>query len=138
MSNDRQSTKGTLIGNVGTLDIRNASREAIDLIERIGNVGSLLYSRESADALTRITGLIGNLGWTIEATADRFGVDAKTVTKWRDRFLVEGEAGLLDRSSRPKQSPNQTSPEVCARIVHIRTDAHCVGFVNAYRKSPFS
>ena len=34
-------------------------------------------------------------GWTIEATAERFQVDAKTVRKWRDRFLAEGEAGLL-------------------------------------------
>src|SRR5947209_5891453 len=25
--------------------------------------------------------------WTIEATAERFQVDAKTVRKWRDRFL---------------------------------------------------
>jgi transposase-like protein len=41
-------------------------------------------------------------GWTIEATAERFQVDAKTVRKWRDRFLAEGEAGLEDRSSRPR------------------------------------
>ncbi len=70
MPNDRQSTTGILIGNVGTLDIRNASRESIDSIERIGNVGWLLYSRESADALTRVTGVMGNLGFTIEASGD--------------------------------------------------------------------
>ena len=35
-------------------------------------------------------------GWTIEATAERFQVDAKTVRKWRDRFLAEGD----DRSAR--------------------------------------
>ena len=35
--------------------------------------------------------------WTIEAAAERFQVDAKTVTKWRDRFLAEGEPGLFDR-----------------------------------------
>ena len=29
-------------------------------------------------------------GWTVEATAERFQVDAKTVRKWRDRFLAEG------------------------------------------------
>ncbi len=40
-------------------------------------------------------------GWTIEATAERFQVDAKTVRKWRDRFVAEGDAGLFDRSSRP-------------------------------------
>jgi transposase-like protein len=49
-------------------------------------------------------------GWTIEATADKFQVDAKTVRKWRDRFLADGDEGLLDRSSRPRHSPNKTSP----------------------------
>ncbi len=70
MPNDRQSMTGTLIGNVGILDIRHASRESIDSIERVGNVGRLLYSRESADALTRITRVMGNLGSTLEASAD--------------------------------------------------------------------
>jgi transposase-like protein len=46
--------------------------------------------------------------WTIEATAQRFQVDAKTVRKWRDRFVAEGEDGLLDRSSRPHRSPTRT------------------------------
>ena len=55
-------------------------------------------------------------GWTIEATAERFQVDAKTVRKWRDRYLAEGEAGLFDRSSRPHRSPNRT-PRSCRRRV---------------------
>ena len=35
--------------------------------------------------------------WTVEMAAERFQVDAKTVRKWRDRFLTEGSDGLLDR-----------------------------------------
>jgi transposase InsO family protein len=58
--------------------------------------------------------------WTIEAAADKFQVDAKTVTKWRDRFLDEGKTGLFDRSSRPKSSPNQTPPECRRRIIELR------------------
>jgi len=58
--------------------------------------------------------------WTIEATAEKFQVDAKTVRKWRDRFLAEGEAGLFDRSSRPKHSPNRTRRVVRRRVVHLR------------------
>ena len=59
-------------------------------------------------------------GWTIEATAERFQVDAKTVRKWRDRFLAEGEAGLRDRSSRPRRSPNRT-PRSCRReVIRLR------------------
>jgi transposase InsO family protein len=64
--------------------------------------------------------LLINDGWTIEATTDKFQVDAKTVTKWRDRFLEEGEPGLFDRSSRPTTSPNQTPPECRRRIIELR------------------
>jgi transposase-like protein len=60
-------------------------------------------------------------GWTIEATAERFQIDAKTVRKWRDRFLTEGVAGLADRSSRPQRSPNQTRPTVQRRVIALRT-----------------
>jgi transposase InsO family protein len=59
-------------------------------------------------------------GWTIEATAERFQVDAKTVRKWRDRFLADGDAGLKDRSSRPKRSPNRTPRAVRRRVVRLR------------------
>ena len=59
-------------------------------------------------------------GWTVEATAERFQVDAKTVRKWRDRFLAEGESGLLDRSSRPHRSPQRTSRFVRRRVVDLR------------------
>ena len=59
-------------------------------------------------------------GWTVEATAERFQVDAKTVRKWRDRFLGEGEAGLLDRSSRPHRSPNRTRSQLVKRVLRLR------------------
>jgi transposase-like protein len=59
-------------------------------------------------------------GWTIEATAERFEVDAKTVTRWRDRFVGEGDSGLLDRSSRPRRSPNRTPRHVRRQVVRLR------------------
>ena len=59
-------------------------------------------------------------GWTVEATAERFQVDAKTVRKWRDRYLAEGEAGLFDRSSRPHRSPNRTPRSCRRRVIQLR------------------
>jgi hypothetical protein len=44
-------------------------------------------------------------GWRVGAVASAFGVDGKTVRKWRERFQAEGRAGLADRSSRPHSSP---------------------------------
>ncbi len=59
-------------------------------------------------------------GWTIEQAAERFQVDAKTVRKWRDRFLGEGDAGLFDRSSRPHRSPNRTRRTVHRQVLRLR------------------
>ena len=59
-------------------------------------------------------------GWSVTATAQRFQVDPKTVRKWRDRFLVDGEAGLVDRSSRPHRSPNRTPQPTRVRVLELR------------------
>jgi transposase InsO family protein len=59
-------------------------------------------------------------GWSIEATAERFQVDAKTVRKWRDRYLAEGEVGLQDRSCRPRRCPNRTPARLRKRVLHLR------------------
>ena len=58
--------------------------------------------------------------WTVEATAERFQVDAKTVRKWRDRFVAEGDGGLQDRQSRPHRSPNRTRLELANRVLRLR------------------
>lgn len=63
----------------------------------------------------RLVEQIGLVGLT--AAAEAAGVSPPTARKYRDRFAAEGEAGLLDRSSRPHRSPNQTPP---ARVDAIR------------------
>jgi transposase InsO family protein len=68
----------------------------------------------------RMVACVLEAGWTIEATAERFPVDAKTVRKWRDRYRNEGPDGLLDRSSRPHRSPNRTRARTRKRVLHLR------------------
>jgi transposase InsO family protein len=68
----------------------------------------------------RMVACVLDHGWTIEQTAERFQVDAKTVRKWRDRFVAEGLEGLQDRSCRPRRSPNRTRRSVCRRVVRLR------------------
>ncbi|MBG7605570.1 MAG: helix-turn-helix domain-containing protein, partial [Actinobacteria bacterium] len=58
--------------------------------------------------------------WTVEATAGRFQVDAKTVRKWRDRYVAEGDRGLFDRSCRPHRSPNRTPRQLRRRVLRLR------------------
>lgn len=48
------------------------------------------------------------------------GVSAPTARKWLGRFLVHGEAGLADRSSRPALSPRAIVPSKALAIVELR------------------
>jgi transposase InsO family protein len=59
-------------------------------------------------------------GWPIAAVAAAFGVDARTVRKWRDRHATAGDAGLADRSSRPHHSPSRLAGTVEAEIEALR------------------
>ncbi len=70
----------------------------------------------------RLVGCVLDRGWSVEATAERFQVDAKTVRKWRDRFMAEGEAGLFDRSSRPHRCPNRTGADKRAEVLRLRRE----------------
>ena len=42
--------------------------------------------------------------------------DRKTVAKWLCRYRKEGLVGLIDRSSRPHNSPNKTSKKDIKKI----------------------
>jgi transposase InsO family protein len=59
-------------------------------------------------------------GWTVSAVAAAFGVDGRTVRKWRDRFAAEGAAGLADRSSRPHSCPSRLDGAAEAEIERLR------------------
>ena len=50
------------------------------------------------------------------------GVSVGTVYKWRRRYRAEGLAGLLDRSSRPKASPNRTPDVIEAKVIALRKE----------------
>ena len=59
-------------------------------------------------------------GWPKAHIAAAMGVSRKCVKTWVDRFATEGEAGLVDRSSRPHRTPTRTSAQVEERIVELR------------------
>jgi transposase InsO family protein len=48
------------------------------------------------------------------------GVSRKTVSYWLARYAAEGDAGLADRSSRPRTCPRRTSVEVERRVLDLR------------------
>ena len=59
-------------------------------------------------------------GWAVAHAAKAQGVSRQCAHRWVNRFRQEGEAGLLDRSSRPHHSPAQTPVEVEEAIVAKR------------------
>ena len=65
--------------------------------------------------------------------ATEAGIARQTLGRWHARWRDEHEAGLEDRSSRPHVSPNQTDPEVEARVCALRRE-HKVGPVQLVGK----
>ena len=66
-------------------------------------------------------------GWSVAAAAEAAGVSRQTAYEWLRRFESEGDAGLLDRSSRPHRSPGRIPTVVEDRVVADRI---------AYREGP--
>ena len=59
-------------------------------------------------------------GWSITAAAEASNVSRQTASKWWRRWVAEGDAGLEDRSSRPRRCPHQTRRKVEKRIIGLR------------------
>lgn len=59
-------------------------------------------------------------GWTRAEAAEAADISVRTVDKWLRRFQQHGHAGLLDRSSRPHNSPTGTHQRIVRRIRQLR------------------
>jgi transposase InsO family protein len=68
----------------------------------------------------RMVGRVVEQGWSITQAAVAAEVSGRTCSKWVRRYLAEGEAGLLDRSSAPSSIPHRTPEERVEVIVALR------------------
>jgi transposase-like protein len=59
-------------------------------------------------------------GWSLTKAAAAAEVSERTCSKWVRRYRVEGQAGLLDRSSAPRSIPHRTPDELVEVIVVLR------------------
>jgi len=75
----------------------------------------LTYARRLEMVQDIVTG-----GLSVADAADVQGVSTPTARKWLSRFLAVGEAGLLDRSSRPAVSPRSIEPRLALTIMELR------------------
>jgi transposase InsO family protein len=59
-------------------------------------------------------------GWPLRRAAERFQVSPTTAQRWAGRYRAFGEAGMADRSSRPRTSPRRTPTRTERRIIKVR------------------
>jgi transposase InsO family protein len=64
--------------------------------------------------------MIVEQGLSPAQAAREAGVSEPTARKWWERYLVQGEAGLHDRSSRPNKSPRTIEPQKALAIIELR------------------
>ena len=64
-------------------------------------------------------------GRPVAHVAKEMGVSRQCAHKWVNRFDVEGEAGLLDRSSRPRNTPTRTPASVERQVLTARAVHRC-------------
>lgn len=50
----------------------------------------------------------------------RYGISEKTGYKWKNRFLEQGNAGLLDQSRQPLNHPNQLDGDTAAELIAFK------------------
>jgi transposase len=75
---------------------------------------------------------IAERGASASEAAMRHGVSAVTARKWLGRYLAEGPAGLLDKSSRPEKSPRAIEPHVALVIVELRRKLYLQAHIASY------
>ncbi|MGW3375980.1 IS481 family transposase [Streptomyces hydrogenans] len=61
-------------------------------------------------------------GRPVAHVAAEMGISRPTAHKWVRRWRAEGDAGLADRSSRPRTTPHRTSAVVEAQVRRLRTE----------------
>ena len=59
-------------------------------------------------------------GWSRTEAALAAGVSGRTCSKWVTRYVAQGPAGLVDRSSAPRSIPHRTAPDRVAAIEALR------------------
>jgi len=68
----------------------------------------------------RMVRRVVDAGWSLTEAAEAAEVSVRTCSKWVERYLAEGEAGLLDRSSAPRSIPHRTPEDRVEAIAALR------------------
>lgn len=59
-------------------------------------------------------------GWSLAGAAKAVGLSRTSARRWLRRYQAEGEAGLEDRTCRPRRSPRRTRCSIEQRVISLR------------------
>jgi transposase InsO family protein len=68
----------------------------------------------------RLARCVVDESWPLRRAAERFQVSPTTAARWAGRYRACGEAGMVDRSSRPHRSPRRMPTRTERRIIKVR------------------
>ena len=60
----------------------------------------------------------------VAKTCRYFGIGRASFYRWKSAYQRDGEAGLVNAKTIPKNPPNQTPPEVAEKVLHLRRKYH--------------
>lgn len=80
-----------------------------------------VYAMNKSEARRQLVQTYPQTG-SIAQTARLWQTSRQLVRKWVRRFRAEGEAGLADRSRRPRSCPQQTPPALEQKVVQLRQE----------------
>jgi transposase InsO family protein len=68
----------------------------------------------------RVARLVVDHGWPVSRAAEQFNCSWPTAKRWAARYAAMGQAGMVDRSSRPHRVANRTPQQLVRKVVHLR------------------
>ncbi|MBI1880021.1 MAG: hypothetical protein HYR94_17685 [Chloroflexi bacterium] len=83
-----ETKQGKVIGNVGVLDLRQATEASVAEIRRVGNVGAVFITPETIPLLSRLH--LGNVGATLEIPKDAKIINGQHIFS-QDSFKHQSE-----------------------------------------------
>jgi transposase InsO family protein len=60
----------------------------------------------------------------ISRTCRYFGIGRASFYRWKAAFQKQGEAGLVNKKTIPRNPANQTPPEIVEKVLHLRQTYH--------------
>jgi transposase len=68
----------------------------------------------------------------VSRTCRYFGIGRASFYRWKAAFQRQGEIGLANRKTVPKNPANRTAPEIVEKVLHLRQTYHLA----AHRNDP--